>query len=698
MKSSKKTVITMIAMLLLIIPTVAFMGSSNATVQAAKTSSKGMLTLNYNSYFYGKNGKRLKTYKGSKRNTVIAKGKKVKYMGNPEQTTELKKHYFAKYTPQSGNTYYWLPYKNINGHDYYRVGKNAYIRADNIGSIDGETMYYRGTTYVTGKNDSHTYDSDMNENDDVVKKGQKVAVDKLVSVEEEDIDTQFYYKIAGKDEYIYGGEADYEYNVTPRQNLEVTDFKSPTKAQLIFNKDADVYTINGTKKDHPYRTTTKGAEATADELLYIWLPDEQKSELFYHLPNVKSYVNSIKKDEYIGEGFVKASDVDVDNDVKLKPVNTEKEAEAGAITASSDDKKELQSLINDEQTVKAGDPYKLSESYLRVSYDQALDAAKQTNASSKASIAEVKQAAWLLDKAAKSLNGAKVQVTYLNKITNREATKIEELVSAATGDWATFVNHNTKLISFDDDNVQHTLNIADYATQAPEPARKKSKTDNESSLYPEDLKKDATLRKYNKLINYDQSKTVLVAKRNTKVYRDVTKQNPNIYMNVNKVKLAPSKTTLKKGDNIGYYVNPVVKIKGKYYFLVAEKKVYYVPAQNVKRDNFAKSPRYKKYKAELDRISKSFTKNSRAMDVTAKVNTYDYLEDPYGEINLHPDSKFKKGQVMSIGDPKIVKVNGRYYFAETLRSIFADTDGYAVRAADVKPSVRSKKLYSASKK
>ena len=67
MKSSKKTVITMIAMLLLIIPTVAFMGSSNATVQAAKTSSKGMLTLNYNSYFYGKNGKRLKTYKGSKR-------------------------------------------------------------------------------------------------------------------------------------------------------------------------------------------------------------------------------------------------------------------------------------------------------------------------------------------------------------------------------------------------------------------------------------------------------------------------------------------------------------------------------------------------------------------------------------------------------------------------------------------------------
>ncbi len=39
------------------------------------------------------------------------------------------------------------------------------------------------------------------------KKGQKVAVDKLVSVEEEDIDTQFYYKIAGKDEYIYGGEA-----------------------------------------------------------------------------------------------------------------------------------------------------------------------------------------------------------------------------------------------------------------------------------------------------------------------------------------------------------------------------------------------------------------------------------------------------------------------------------------------------------
>lgn len=73
----------MIAMLLLIIPTVAFMGSSNATVQAAKTSSKGMLTLNYNSYFYGKNGKRLKTYKGSKRNTFIAKGKKVKYMGNP---------------------------------------------------------------------------------------------------------------------------------------------------------------------------------------------------------------------------------------------------------------------------------------------------------------------------------------------------------------------------------------------------------------------------------------------------------------------------------------------------------------------------------------------------------------------------------------------------------------------------------------
>ena len=65
-----------------------------------------------------------------------------------------------------------------------------------------------------------------------------------------------------------------------------------------------------------------------DKLLYIWVPIEQKAELFYHL--VTKRLDADHNYFTVKDAYVKASDVEF-HGVKLTPSNTPEEAQAAAL-------------------------------------------------------------------------------------------------------------------------------------------------------------------------------------------------------------------------------------------------------------------------------------------------------------------------------------------------------------------------------
>lgn len=73
----------------------------------------------------------------------------------------------------------------------------------------------------------------------------------------------------------------------------------------------------------------KGGRYKVNKLLYIWVPSENKAELFYHLVGKSVYSN--QGEVQFADGYVKASDVRFDpNSTSLTPSNTAAEAEAAA--------------------------------------------------------------------------------------------------------------------------------------------------------------------------------------------------------------------------------------------------------------------------------------------------------------------------------------------------------------------------------
>ena len=119
----------------------------------------------------------------------------------------------------------------------------------------------------------------------------------------------------------------------------------------MFNTSGKIYTGDGELKTKVANTSTwidygKGQAVTVDRLLYLWVPSENKAELFYRLRSgyVQTGSNYSASDD---AGYVKASDVDYDYGPQMvDPANTASEAEAGKAVATSSDKAELQKLID----------------------------------------------------------------------------------------------------------------------------------------------------------------------------------------------------------------------------------------------------------------------------------------------------------------------------------------------------------------
>ncbi|WP_260212321.1 SLAP domain-containing protein [Lactobacillus amylovorus] len=142
--------------------------------------------------------------------------------------------------------------KTIKGTKYYRIGKNQYIKAANVGAVNGQTQYVN-ETYVTVKLDkTHSYTKDGYANDTQYKKGQKVKVDQFIytpasasddfAAANDDSAVPFYRIKGEKDAYLSS------LDVTPRKAMKAVDYDNLhyTFAEYTQTADMPIYTINGT--------------------------------------------------------------------------------------------------------------------------------------------------------------------------------------------------------------------------------------------------------------------------------------------------------------------------------------------------------------------------------------------------------------------------------------------------------------------
>lgn len=373
MKLNKKLTMISMATLLIVSPVGALL-SQQQTILAAKSSKVGSLKLRAAANQYYRNG-----YLNWKAG-ILKKGKTVKCYGNPVyfgrhryykigrnryisidsvaqingQKTLTLDHNAAIYDSYGRRLKTTVIKKNtplifyntkiIRDATYYRIGKNRYVKATNVGALNGETAY-ASQTYVTIKeNQVHSYTLDGEANGVTYKKGQKVMVDQYIHIPasymddftaaNDDSPVAFYRVKGQKDAYLS------ELDVTPRKAMKLVNYEDlhNTFIKLTDPGDMPIYNANGeaTKVVIPHAATNVFNELNVDRLQYIWVVSDNKAELFYHLKS--AYVNTPEGNvyrlgnvrKYVGNGFIKASDAKYEAGIKLSPVNTPQEAQADA--------------------------------------------------------------------------------------------------------------------------------------------------------------------------------------------------------------------------------------------------------------------------------------------------------------------------------------------------------------------------------
>lgn len=247
-------------------------------------------------------------------------------------------------------TTYGGSYKFKNGKHYFRIGgpNKQYIKSYNLGPVisvntnkntsssSSQTTKSEETTVtVTDKHAAlfvEVPDKDaVQPSGKYAKQGDKFTVDRLeqgtradTGRDGDDDNELAIYHIKGTDYWIYN------FNVKAAKDIPVQNYYHTKKSLIQFIKPTDIYDANGNKIDFKGDQVRKqGGRYKVNKLLYIWVPSENKAELFYHLVGKSVYSN--QGEVQFADGYVKASDVRFDpNSTSLTPSNTAAEAEAAA--------------------------------------------------------------------------------------------------------------------------------------------------------------------------------------------------------------------------------------------------------------------------------------------------------------------------------------------------------------------------------
>lgn len=317
-------------------------------------SGPANLTIDHNSYVYNNKGQRKKA-KTIKKNTTLKVPGKFKEIDAP-------KKFYSEYLSSSGIKFvswqkrhrFWLKYQTIAGKQYYRIGKNRYIKANNVRYLDGKPIYTnKKETTVVLKNGQQIVNRNSNrESGRYYKKGKKLVVDKYISTFHgypDDFwfktgtkDSVFYHVKGTKDDWVWCrvSEVDVKRHIEPVNVFNQTNTTVQAKPGIT---KAAIYNARGEQEyDNKFLMATNYHQVVyyptiVKELKYIYVPSSKKVELFYHVKKNNNdeyfqfFVNkdgkSIGMDPKINDFYIKADEFEYIAGPKLKPVNTPAEAE-----------------------------------------------------------------------------------------------------------------------------------------------------------------------------------------------------------------------------------------------------------------------------------------------------------------------------------------------------------------------------------
>ena len=368
----------------------------------------------HNAYVYDQNGKRIKKYNGK---TKLTKGTTVNSYGTD----------------------------TINGKDYYQLNAagTAFVKASNVDSTSSVT--------ITMKKNAYIYDGNGNTKKKTVKKGKKVK-----ATEARYIGTKLYYKI-GDNQFVKAtnvGKVSSKLDPVNEPDGSATvddnssDYTNLNASIVTTTKVAPLYDIKG--QADSTRSFGAGQRQQVSELRYIATSANSTPELFYKLAS--------------GRGYLKATDVTYSGKT-LSPVNTPEQALTEVTVATAADKAKLTPSINEANTVKNSDAYKLASATAKSAYDKAITDATAVNNNASATVAQVNEAIANITSAKAKLDGKKVTVTNLSSLTPDEVSAIVKLAAAVNNvpeSSVQFTNNNTTL-SIVTNGYTQALNINDYA-------------------------------------------------------------------------------------------------------------------------------------------------------------------------------------------------------------------------------------------
>ena len=160
-------------------------------------SGKNWITVINNGYLYNAKGKRL--------STKIKRGQTLAYTGKVKSTKNGKYYFYEN------NKKKRIPYYKIKGHEYYKLGRNRYVKVADVIAVNGNYSMTTGETTGGVKNNNvrtfinsndYSNDSTMAPSDKYLKKGQKLTFDQAVTfvsqLDDFDHDPYDYYRINGR--------------------------------------------------------------------------------------------------------------------------------------------------------------------------------------------------------------------------------------------------------------------------------------------------------------------------------------------------------------------------------------------------------------------------------------------------------------------------------------------------------------------
>ena len=224
-----------------------------------------------------------------------------------------------------------------NGQKFYKISptSNKYVK---VANFKARPVVKTATAVIKPHADwlARTFNNKGNTVRKNLKPGTKLTVDRHEVTSFSDnfpagmINDDGFYHIKGSNQWIMGSAV----KVNKKIPLFDPEFENArTNYSLVrFKIYADVYNRQGEKLNADGVKVRKQANwFRADNLLYIWLPSENKAELFYHLIAKSFYTTSSTSDKLkVSDAYVKASDMKYFDGLKLKPSNTQAEAKAAA--------------------------------------------------------------------------------------------------------------------------------------------------------------------------------------------------------------------------------------------------------------------------------------------------------------------------------------------------------------------------------